>query len=264
MLSPTPSTSNTSSLASAARKIAALNRYLAEDLLGGPRMLKLSWVINAQKGATALFVLVLILWFRNFSAAAWVYWGLHGGYGLCWLVKHCAFPDPGWEKRVTFGGAIVAWLLVLGPYWIAPVLLVTPLLGSARPTPSNATLGIAILVHSVGVVVMMAADAQKYFTLEVRRGLIQDGMFKYVRHPNYLGEMLVYGSYAFIVGHWLPWAVLAFVWIELFATNMLVKEASMSRYPEWPAYKARTGMLLPRVVGFHCTAKARDVPGKAA
>ena len=30
--------------------------------------------------------------------------------------------------------------------------------------------------------------------------------------------------------------------------NMLMKEASMSRYPEWDAYKARTGMLLPRLL----------------
>jgi hypothetical protein len=28
---------------------------------------------------------------------------------------------------------------------------------------------------------------------------------------------------------------------------MLGKEASMSRYPEWAAYKARTGMLVPRL-----------------
>ena len=30
-------------------------------------------------------------------------------------------------------------------------------------------------------------------------------------------------------------------------TNMLWKEASMARYPEWASYKARTGMLLPRL-----------------
>jgi steroid 5-alpha reductase family enzyme len=37
---------------------------------------------------------------------------------------------------------------------------------------------------------MIAADAQKYFTLRVQRGLITSGMFRYIRHPNYLGEMM--------------------------------------------------------------------------
>jgi protein-S-isoprenylcysteine O-methyltransferase Ste14 len=92
---------------------------------------------------------------------------------------------------------------------------------------------------------MLAADAQKYFTLKVQRGLITDGMFRYVRHPNYLGEMLIYTALALLVWHWFPVLVLAFVWGELFAVNMVMKEASMSRYPAWRAYKQRTYWLLP-------------------
>jgi len=57
--------------------------------------------------------------------------------------------------------------------------------------------------------------------------------------------MMLYGSFAALSGNWLPWAVLAWVWTGIFLPNMLRKEASMSRYPEWPAYKARTGFLLP-------------------
>ena len=41
--------------------------------------------------------------------------------------------------------------------------------------------------------------------------------------------------------------MLLWVWLALFLPNMLGKEASMSRYPQWAAYKARTGMLLPRL-----------------
>ena len=55
--------------------------------------------------------------------------------------------------------------------------------------------------------------------------------FRYVRHPNYLGEMMIYGSFALMVWHWLPFAVLAWVWIGLFAVNIGLKEATMSRYP---------------------------------
>ena len=56
---------------------------------------------------------------------------------------------------------------------------------------------------------MIAADAQKFFTLRVKRGLITDGMHRYIRHPNYLGEMMIYGSFAMMVWHWFPVLVLA-------------------------------------------------------
>jgi steroid 5-alpha reductase family enzyme len=64
-----------------------------------------------------------------------------------------------------------------------------------------------------------------------------------VRHPNYLGEMMLYGSFALLAQHWAPWVVLAWVWLGVFVPNMLRKEASMSRYPEWAAYKACSGFL---------------------
>ena len=37
---------------------------------------------------------------------------------------------------------------------------------------------------------MIASDAQKYFTLRLKRDLITDGMYRFIRHPNYLGEMM--------------------------------------------------------------------------
>ena len=95
---------------------------------------------------------------------------------------------------------------------------------------------------------MIAADAQKFFTLRAQPGLITDGMFRYIRHPNYLGEMLVYGSFALMVWHWLPWLVLAIVWICVFAVNMVMKEASLSRYPGWGEYRRRSWWLLPFIL----------------
>jgi protein-S-isoprenylcysteine O-methyltransferase Ste14 len=214
--------------------------HVAFDFLGGPRLLKAAWVINAQKGSTLLFVLVLMWKYDVWTSAAWTYAALHGSYGLCWLLKDRLFPDPSWERRVTFGGAFIMWALALGLYWIAPVIVVTQ-----RVERPAWVLGSCTFVYALGLVLMMGSDAQKYFTLRVRRGLITDGFFARIRHPNYLGEMMLYGSFAALSGHWLPWVVLAWIWIGTFLPNMLRKEASMSRYPEWASYKRRSGFLLP-------------------
>ena len=85
-------------------------------------------------------------------------------------------------------------ILILLPYWIAPFLI-----ASGRTTaPSVPVMGIAVLVHTLGVAIMMVSDAQKYYTLQYKKGLITDGMFKYIRSPNYLGEVMIYSSYALL------------------------------------------------------------------
>lgn len=224
-----------------------VNRYLADDFLGGPKLVKAAWVINCQKALTGPFVFALMAYYGNFSVEAWVYLAIHGGYGLLWLMKDLAFPDPSWQKRVTIGGAFNMVALVLGPYWLFPYLLISGVLGP-RAAAHPALIGGAIALFAVGVSLMLGADGQKYFTLRVRRGLITDGFFRYVRHPNYLGEMMLYGAFALIVRHWIPWVILLWVWGQVFLTNMKLKEASMSRYPEWGDYVARTGMLLPRLL----------------
>ena len=222
------------------------SQYITERFLGGPRILKLAWVINFQKTGTFFFVLLLMKHYQNFSPEAHVYLALHGMYGFCWILKHFAFPDRQWEKKVTLGGGLMAFLLVLGPYWAFPYLLISGILGPDQKIASLPILTTAICIHTLGVVIMMTADSQKYFTLKYRSGLIREGLFKYIRHPNYLGEIMLYGSYALIVQHWIPWAILAWVWIAVFLVNILQKEASMSRYPEWAEYKKKTGMVIPK------------------
>jgi len=226
---------------------ARFTAFMTERFLGGPRVLKLAWVINFQKTGTFFYILLLMYYYQNYSLAAYVYLALHGMYGFCWMLKHFAFPDRSWEKKVTIGGGLMAFVLVLGLYWVFPYMLISGILGPDQKMASLTVLTTAICLHTLGVVTMMTADCQKYFTMKYNQGLICDGLFKYIRHPNYLGEIMLYASYAMIVQHWIPWAILAWVWIGVFLVNILQKEASMSRYPEWADYKKQSGMLIPKL-----------------
>lgn len=237
---PTPPTST----ATLSARVFAWVNYLSVDLFGGPRPFKFAWVVNLQKATMLPFLLVVAWHTGNLSVAAWTYLALHGGYGLIWLLKDLAFPDQRWQVRVTIPAAIASFAGVLGWYSLFGWLMFT------RPTPAYPLaepiwLALCVLLNLVGTAVMLAADAQKYFTLKARPGLITDGMFRYVRHPNYLGEMMLYASFALLIQHWLPWTVLAVVWLLVFAPNMAAKERSLARYPEWAAYRARTRWLVP-------------------
>jgi len=96
----------------------------------------------------------------------------------------------------------------------------------------------------LGVFLHYVGDAQKFFVLQVRKGLIEDGLFARTRNPNYLGEVLIYGGFVLASWHWEAGVVLA-GWFLYFVRNMRRKDESMSRHPEFAAYKQRTGMLLP-------------------
>lgn len=231
-----------------ARGLRRLNTWLSEDFLGGPRPWKLAWVVNFQKAGTFVFLGLLMAWYGNTTMAAWIYLAMHGSYGLVWILKDLAFPDPSWQKRVTIGGGINAFVFVLGWYWVFGWLLISRTVQPDYPLADGAWFCLCISLCVLGSAIMIGADAQKYFTLRARPGLITDGMFRYVRHPNYLGEMMIYGSFALMVWHWIPALVLAFVWSTLFATNMAMKEASLSRHAGWAEYRRRTWWLLPFVL----------------
>src|SRR5215472_13394154 len=74
--------------------------HVMNDCGGGRRLLKLAWVINFQKLATIPLLAVFIVKYHNFSAAAWIYAAMQSSYGLAWIIKDLAFPDPNFHKRV--------------------------------------------------------------------------------------------------------------------------------------------------------------------
>jgi protein-S-isoprenylcysteine O-methyltransferase Ste14 len=226
----------------------AFVNFFVFDFPGGPKAIKAAWVINAQKGGSFPLYLFLLWYYRNSTAAAWIYVALQGAYGLVWLIKACAFPDPNWEAKVTIGGAVNMFAGVLGWYWFMGWLLISTNATPAYPLPVNLWFCLCVSLCVIGCTIMIASDAQKFFTLRVNRGLITDGMFRSIRHPNYLGEMMIYGSFALMIWQWAPFVILTCVWLVLFATNMAMKEASMSRFPEWAEYRNRTWWLVPGVL----------------
>jgi steroid 5-alpha reductase family enzyme len=203
--------------------------------------MKIKYAINLHKGITFIFVLGLMNFYDNFSTAAWIYLALHGSYGLIWLLKDRIYPDPRWEENVSVGIGIFT-LILLGLYWIAPLILI-----SQYVEPKSSIIAVAIAINLLGVFLHYSSDAQKYFTLKYQPGLITEGFFARCRNTNYLGEILIYGSFALLSQHWLPFVILGFFVSVVFIPNMLKKDTSLSRYSEFALYKANSGMILPKI-----------------
>jgi steroid 5-alpha reductase family enzyme len=205
--------------------------------------MQLRHVINLHKGTTALVIGALMLAYGNGSLGAWVYLALHGTYGMLWLLKERIFPDRQWQQPIGWFPAVVMFL-VLALYWLAPFLLISS--GAVPPLPLVA---VAIALNLLGVFLHFGSDAQKHFVLQLQPGLIDDGFFARSRNTNYLGELLIYLSFALLAMHWLPYAVLAGFALAVFLPNMRKKDESLSRYPGFATYRERSGLLLPRLLG---------------
>ena len=199
--------------------------------------------IDLHKSTTFIVVLALMFAYDNFTAAAWTYLAIHGSYGLMWLFKSWTFPDKQWSEETSLAGGAQMFFM-LGLYWLAPWLLISG--GAEAPAW---VIGLSVSLWGFGTLLHYGADAQKHFVLSARKGLITDGFFARTRNPNYLGEILIYCGFAVLSMHWVPWLVNAFFWAAAFVPNMRKKDESMSRYPEWDSYVARTGLLLPKLVG---------------
>lgn len=203
--------------------------------------MKIKHIINLHKGLTPLVLLGLMLAYQNFSLGSWVYLSLHATYGLMWLLKDRIYPDKQWEQEISIGTGIVSFGLI-GLYWVAPFILISS--GSVPPLPLVAA---AISLNILGVFLHYASDAQKYYTLKYRPGLITEGFFARCRNTNYLGEIFIYTAFAMLAQHWLPFLILAGFSAGVFLPNMRKKDQSLSRYPEFEDYQARSGLLLPRL-----------------
>jgi protein-S-isoprenylcysteine O-methyltransferase Ste14 len=103
-----------------------------------------------------------------------------------------------------------------------------------------------VALYGLGVFLHYSADMQKNMALKLRPGvLLKDGLWSRIRNPNYLGELFIYGSFVILAGHWAPALVLAaFIGIE-WIPNMLKKDRSLSRYPEFADYKKRSWLFIP-------------------
>ncbi len=218
--------------------------YIMYDIGIGPRLFKAATIINISATLQILLFGFGMYYYQNNSVAAWVYFVMAINHELVWLLKNRFFPDASWEYKQTLASSIAFFTYLIG-YWVVGWMLVSGYSHPSYPLPDNAWYALCLVLNFIGCMLMTAADAQKNSTLQIRPGLIETGMFKTLRQPNYVGQILVYATFPLMVWHWLSTLIIAIFIFFIFIVNMVMKEASMSRHPGWAAYKKKTWLFFP-------------------
>ena len=177
--------------------------------------MKIITFINAHKILVPPIVLAMMWYFSNWSSEAFIYLSLHGTYAILWLIKETLYPDLRFQDRQPVWIGVAFIFLPLAGYYLAPFLLISRHI--VLPPP---VIGLVLFLYILGIFLHYVGDAQKFYTLRLQKGLIEDGLFARTRNPNYLGEILIYVSFAIMSWHWLPFVVLACWVFGFFVRNM--------------------------------------------
>lgn len=199
--------------------------------------------INAAKVLTIVLLLVLAAVVGVREMRQVVYLSLHISYCLWWLVEQGLFPDRGrqlFPERVGPGG-VAAALLLVGVLYTLPGLL-----AFLNPIPiSAAAVAVALGLFSFGSLINASADVQKMTAKAMGAGLVSDGIWRRVRHVNYLGDLLRYLSFAVVAGNGWAYLVPGLV-LLIYLQRIARKEERMAaRYPEFRSYQQRSARLIP-------------------
>jgi len=144
--------------------------------------------------------------------------------------------------------------LVFGLQGVLAAVVSLPLLAalsSARPVNALDAAGIALCV--AGLVIETAGDWQlaRFKADPANRARVMDrGLWRYTRHPNYFGEFCVWWGFFLIAlagGGW--WAIvspllMSVLLMKVSGVTLLEKDIG-ERRPEYRGYKARTNAFFP-------------------
>lgn len=162
------------------------------------------------------------------------------------------------DKRGDFIKFLKFWILQTMVVWI--VMLPFSLFLTTRPVKTffEATI-IGLSIFLIGFIIESFSDAQKfsYRSKKENKGhWIDTGLWKYSRHPNYFGEILVWWGLFIIVypmlSGWGWLTVLGPLTITLFLLKVsgipLLEKENDKKYgdnPEFALYRKNTSLLIP-------------------
>jgi hypothetical protein len=222
----------------------------------------LSHTIDFCKLITPVIILVIMYHYNAWdNPVAWAYFGTHGSYGILWASKtYCGFGDLSFHKHGSIFGHLVT-LAQLSLYWL-PIYRICNGAGTQAPLP---IMGIGIFLYSFGVFWHFTADIQKAEYMSIKNALrlelgdeaaqkilgniLKTKMWKWVRNPNYFGELCIYASFCVLSYDWIPFVAFGCIIAVVWSSFIRKKDKSMSRHgSEYAEYKSSTFLIIPGVL----------------
>lgn len=177
------------------------------------------------------------------------------GGRLAWHIgrrSHGGGEDPRYTELMAngSGGLIRKVLLPQGlAIWFVSLPIQITVLSLTHLSP---VLWVGVALWAIGLLFESVGDAQlAAYKRDPNRGSVMDrGLWKYTRHPNYFGDACIWwGIYLVCASSWpgifTILSPIAMTYFLVFATGARLLEKTMMQRPGYPEYAARTSMFFP-------------------
>lgn len=184
-------------------------------------------------------------------------WAIRLGLFLLIRIKKIKKDERFNEMRTNFWRFGRFWLLQGISVWV--IMLPSLFFFNSQNGTMSTITYLGLLVWLIGFIVETVADQQKYSfkNHEENKGLwIETGLWKYSRHPNYFGEILMwFGIYLLTITNLNIWLAIIGIISPLYIMFILLKisgipllekraEERWGSLPNYQNYKNRTSRLL--------------------
>lgn len=183
-------------------------------------------------------------------------WGLRLAVYLGWRKWGTAEDHRYQAMRASIGPRFwwISLFVVFGLQGvIANVVALPVIVGMSEPTPLGPWIWAGVALWAIGLMFESVGDWQllRFKADPANRGRVLDrGLWRYTRHPNYFGDFLVWwgiGLAALTATTW--WTlvgplVMAFLLVRVSGVALL-ERAMATRNPNYAAYAARTSAFFP-------------------
>lgn len=174
-------------------------------------------------------------------------------FGLSEFALSLFKRSGGSARKVDRSSLRVVWATVL-------VSVVLAIVASRRAPQWHSALlehayaaGVVLFAFGIALRWYAIVHLGRFFTVDVAiaddHRVVDDGPYRWVRHPSYTGAIIAFAGYGVCVGNWLSLALVVVPVTWAFVRRIEVEEAELGSALGEPyrAYAARTRRLLPGI-----------------
>jgi steroid 5-alpha reductase family enzyme len=210
------------------------------DVMWGPAFAVVAWIALAVEGGSRCALMALLV----------TVWGLRLGGHLLARKRRERREDPrygAWRARhgarFPLVSLVTVFLLQGALVWVVSLPV------QAASGTLSALVWVGVAVWAVGVLFEAIGDRQlaAFKADPANRGRIMDrGLWRFTRHPNYFGDFLVWWGLYLVAGAW--WTVVGPLVMTALLTRVSGKdhlERTMGARPGYADYVRRTSGFVP-------------------
>ena len=220
-------------------------------------------VIDAFWGLAILTAVLVAAWqTRPLSPHSWLVialvgvWALRLSHHIGKRFERSKAQDERYTELTKKWRTSAYWLSAFTRVYLVQALLATivalsPIIVVAADKISQPWLAVGLVVWCVGFVMEVLADSElKEFIKNSNNGVLSTGLWRYSRHPNYFGELVMWwGIWVASLGtsNWLVALAspLVLTILIVWVSGVPPAERRAAARKGWKEYKQKTSVLIP-------------------